>query len=121
MEAEGRMQLEDYFDFTDYEKDGEIRIEGHRIYMHNFLVEYLKNGVTTLEALRERYPSLRIDEILACQLYYHTHQAEMDQMLESYLEYCQRHREEYERVNADKLADVRRRMLEYRARTQATP
>jgi uncharacterized protein (DUF433 family) len=106
------MQLEDYFDFTDYETYGEIRIEGHRIYVHNFLVEYLKNGVTSLAALQERYPSLRIDEILACLLYYHTHQAEMDQMLANYLEYCRKSREEWERANPEKVARMRQYVLD---------
>ena len=39
------MQLEDYFDFTDYEQHGEIRIQGHRIWMHNVLEEYLRHGL----------------------------------------------------------------------------
>jgi uncharacterized protein (DUF433 family) len=108
------MQVEDYFDFTDYEQHGEIRIQGHRIWMHDVLVEYLRYGLTTPQQLLVRFPSLDMPIVLACLLYYHTHQPAMDKMLEDYLEYCKRSREEYERLNATKIADLRRRMIEFR-------
>jgi uncharacterized protein (DUF433 family) len=101
------MQLEDYFDFTDYEKHGEIRIQGHRIWMHDVLFEYLRNGLTTPQQLLDRFPSLDVPTVLACLLYYHTHQAAMDKMLDDYLEYCRKSREEWERKNPEKAARMR--------------
>jgi uncharacterized protein (DUF433 family) len=114
------MQLEDYFDFTDYEKHGEIRIREHRIWLHDVLVEYLKHGLTTPQQLHDRFPTLGMDEVLACLLYYHANQPAMDRMVENYLDYCKRHREEWERANADKIADLRRRMQEFAASQKAT-
>jgi len=87
------MQLEDYFDFSDYEKYGEIRIQGHRIWMQNVLFEYLRHGLTTPQQLLERFPSLTMDKVLACLLYYHTHEAAMVKMLDDLEEWSRQQRE----------------------------
>jgi uncharacterized protein (DUF433 family) len=108
------MQLEDFFDFTDYEAHGEIQIAGQRIWMHDVLNEYVRGGLTTPQQLLDRFPSLDMSKILACLLYYHTHQKAMDRMLVEYEEYCRRSRDEYERTNAERLADLRRRMESFR-------
>lgn len=110
------MQLEDYFDFTDYEKHGEIRIQGHRIWMHDFLMEYLQNGTTTPLALRERFDTLSMEEILACMLYYHANEQAMDRMLDNYIEYCRKSREEYERKNPEKVERMRKWVTEAMAK-----
>ncbi len=115
------MQLEDFFDFTDYEQHGEIRIQGNRIWMHDVLYEYLRNGLTTPQQLLERFPSLDMPKVLACLLYYHTHQEAMDKMLTDFLEYCRNAREEYETKNADKIADLRRRMMAFRDAHRVSP
>jgi uncharacterized protein (DUF433 family) len=109
------MQVEDYFDFTDYEKYGEIRIEGHRVYMHNVLFEYLKNGRTTPQAILERFESLEMPEVLACLLYYHTHQAEMDKMLADHLAWSRQVREQ-QRLDHPELHE---RMARARAEREA--
>lgn len=105
------MRLEDYFDFTDYEKYGEIRVQGHRIWLHDVLVEYLKKGLTAPQQLLERFPTLDMEQILACLLYYHANQLAMDRMVANYLEYCRRSREEWERANPDKAARMREWVL----------
>ena len=65
--------LEDYFDFSDPE---EIRIQGHRVYLHHVLFEYV-DGLTC-EQLVERFSTLAKDKVLACLLYYHRNQTELD-------------------------------------------
>jgi len=87
------MQLEDYFDFSDYEKYGEIRIQGHRIWMADVLAQYLRAGLTTPQQLQERFPSLTMDKILACLLYYHTHEEAMVKMLDDLEEWGRQQRE----------------------------
>jgi uncharacterized protein (DUF433 family) len=110
------MQLEDYFDFTDYEQHGEIRIQGHRIWMHNVLEEYLRHGLTTPQQLLDRFPSLDMPIVLACLLYYRTHQAAMDKLLEDYLEYCKRSREEYERTHPEQVERMRNWVIQAMAK-----
>jgi len=90
---EEHMQLEDYFDFSDYEKYGEIRIQGHRLLMQDILFAYLRGGHTTPQELLERFPSMTMDEILAVLLYHHTHEAEMVKMLDDVEEWAQQQRE----------------------------
>lgn len=87
------MQLEDYFDFKDYAQYGEIRIEGHRLLMQDVLAQYLRAGLTTPQQLLERFPSLTMDEVLACLLYYHTHEAAMVKMLDDLEEWARQQRE----------------------------
>jgi uncharacterized protein (DUF433 family) len=95
------MQIEDFFDFTDYEKHGEIRIQGHRIWMHNILFEYLRNGLTTPQQLLERFPSLDMPKVLACLLYYHTHEEAMGKMLADLLEWGRHMREKQRREHPE--------------------
>jgi uncharacterized protein (DUF433 family) len=95
------MQLEDFFDFTDYEEHGEIRIQGNRIWMHNVLYEYLRNGLTTPQQLLDRFPSLDMPKVLACLLYYHTHQETMDKMLADLLEWGRQMREKQRREHPE--------------------
>jgi uncharacterized protein (DUF433 family) len=95
------MQIEDYFDFTDYEKHGEIRVQGHRIWMHNILFEYLRNGLKTPQQLLERFPSLDMPKVLACLLYYHTHEEEMDRMLANLIQWGREMREKQRREHPE--------------------
>ena len=87
------MQLEDYFDFTNYAEFDEIRIEGHRIWLHDVFTEYLHNGRKTPEQLLERFPSLDMPKVLACLLYYHTHREAMDKMVADLIEWGRQMRE----------------------------
>lgn len=69
--------LEDYFDFSEPE---EIRVQGHRVWLHHVLKAYLQYDMT-LEQLCERFDTLNREKILACLLYYHCNQTEMDKYL----------------------------------------
>ena len=80
------MVLEDYFDFTDYAEFGEIRIQGHRIWMHDILVEHLDNGLDARQLL-ERFHTLNMEKIYACLLYFETNREAMMTMLDGYKTY----------------------------------
>ena len=100
------MLLEDYFDFSD---PREIRIQDHRIWLHDVLFEYIFREKTPKELL-ERFPSLTLEKIHACLLYYHHNKEAMDRHVADWLEYCRTSREEFQRTHADWLTDIRRRM-----------
>jgi uncharacterized protein (DUF433 family) len=92
--------LEDYFDFSEPE---EIRIQGHRVYLHHVLFDYVDGA--TFETLCEDFHTLSKDKILACLLYYHRNQEAMDKYLAD--------------VEADSQAERKRRQQEqgeFRAR-----
>src|SRR5258707_15205947 len=107
--------LEDYFDFSD---SREIRIQGHRVWMHDVLVEYVIRRLT-LEELVLRFGTLTRDEILACLLYYHRDQAAMDLHLSEHLASWRQDQSEFERQHAAWLSDLRRRMTEHRDKLAA--
>jgi len=79
------MQLEDYFEFNEF---GEIRIQGHRIYVHDIVTAYWA-GAKSAEQLLEWYPSLDESKIYASLLYYHLHREHVDR----YLQDLKAHRE----------------------------
>ena len=83
------MNIEDYFDFSD---PTEIRIQGHRIWMHDVLREYIHRE-RTVEELAERFPTLKRDELLAALLYYHRNKDALDEHLADFLDDCRRARE----------------------------
>ena len=95
------MQLEDYFDFTDYERFDEIRIQGHRIWMHDVVFEYVHGGRHTPEQLLERFPTLDMPKVLACLLYYHTHREAMDKMVADLTEWGRQMREKQRREHPE--------------------
>ncbi len=82
------MVLEDYFDFKDYAEFGEIRIEGHRIWMHNILGLYLDDGLDARQ-IYEWYPTLTPEKIDACLRYYDANRDAMDKMMIDYREFCE--------------------------------
>jgi uncharacterized protein (DUF433 family) len=96
--------LEDYFDFSEPE---EIRVQGHRVWLHHVLFDYLRG--TTFEKLCEHFHTLSKDQILACLLYYHCNQQAMDEYLADLDELFRRQREESERKHGDWLGELRRR------------
>jgi uncharacterized protein (DUF433 family) len=112
MDVETVMRLEDYFDFSDFEHHGEVRVQGHRIWLHDVLFEYVGNGLSTPQQLLERFPTLAMDEVLACLLYYHANREMMDSMLANYLEYRERSRQDWERSNPEKVARMRSWVLD---------
>jgi uncharacterized protein (DUF433 family) len=95
------MQLEEFFDFTNYEQYGEIRIEGHRIYLHDLLSAYLDQQLRTPQQLLERFPSLDMPKVLACLLFYHTHQEAMDKMMADWIEWGRQMREKQRREHPE--------------------
>ncbi len=84
------MQLEDYFDFN---SPDEIKLKGHRIWLEDVLLEYIHREMTP-EQLGQRFPTLTLEEIHACILYYLRNKDRIDKYLEDYLEYSQRMWEE---------------------------
>ena len=102
--------LEDYFDFSD---PGEIRIQGHRVYLHHVLFDYV-DGMT-FEKLCEDYDTLSKDEILACLLYYHRNQEAMNKYLADLRAFFDRQREELRKRQVGLGDELRRR----RAATEA--
>lgn len=100
--------LESYFDFS---QPGEIRIQGHRIWMHDILCEYIHRE-QTVEELAERFPSLKRDELLAALLYYHQNKDAMDKHLAGYLAYCRRSREAQRQSKDPFFVKLRRRVAE---------
>jgi uncharacterized protein (DUF433 family) len=89
--------LEDFFDFSEPE---EIRIQGHRVWLHHVLKEYLLRE-RTFEELCERFDTLSTEEILACLLYYHRNKEKMDQYLARLEEQFRAQREESDRNNKE--------------------
>ncbi|MDW8327931.1 MAG: DUF433 domain-containing protein [Anaerolineales bacterium] len=84
------MQLEEYLDFL---APNDIRIKGHRIGLELILYEYIYNELTPAQ-LRERFPTLTLEQIYAVLAYYHHHQPQLDQYLADWLEFGRRAREE---------------------------
>ena len=66
-------------------------IEGTRIPVR-LIVGFLKDGIMTVEEIREAYPFLSLAQIYDALSYYHDHQAEIDEELrQSTLEYVLEH------------------------------
>ena len=67
------MQLEDYFEFEKHEsKFGpveRIRVKGHRISIEH-VIEAHEKGASPREIVRDHYPSLSMEEVLATLTYY---------------------------------------------------
>jgi uncharacterized protein (DUF433 family) len=95
---------EDYLDFSEPE---EIKIRGHRVWLHHVLKPYLEGS--TFEQLCEQFDTLSKEKILACLLYYHHNQPAMDQYLEGLWETFRRQREESFKKHGDWLGELRRR------------
>ena len=68
-----------------------------------------------------RFPTLTLEKIHACLLYYHANQARLDQYLADYLEYTRTNRVSSERENHEQLADLRQRMDAYRDQIRLVP
>src|SRR5262245_25040193 len=71
------MRLEDYFDFHSPES---IRIKGTRIGIEHVLDEYLQRCLSP-EAIRERFPSLSLEQVYATILYYLHNRRTVDQYM----------------------------------------
>lgn len=98
--------LEDYFDFSEPE---EIRIQGHRVWLHHVLFDYLRGA--TFEKLCADFHTLSKDKVLACLLYYHCNQEAMDKYLAGLKALFQQQREERQKNQADWRADLHQRRI----------
>lgn len=107
--------LDDYLDFNDL--DG-IRLNGHRIWLHDLLYEVVFN-YRTVEELTVRFPSLRLDEIYACLLYYETHRQACLQQLAEHLEGSRRNFESHAAESRETMEQLRRRKFEQLASSGA--
>ena len=75
------MQLEDYFEFEKFQtKFGEverIRIKGHRIAIEH-VIEVFNAGMPAETIARERFPTLKLEEVFATLVYYLANKDQVD-------------------------------------------
>lgn len=102
--------LEDYFDFSEPE---EICIQGHRVWLHHVLFEYLDGK--TVEELGERFETLSMEQILAALLYYHRNRATMDRQLAELREHFDQEEAAERQSQAGLRDDLVRRLATNRA------
>ncbi len=108
------MQLEDYFEFEPLET---IRIKGHRIWLHDVIQEYLFREMTPNE-LAQRFPTLNLEQIYACLLYYHQNKEKVDNYI-AILAEQQRQAYERQKVECADLIDRMQKLKDERTRAQA--
>ncbi|HEX8684749.1 MAG TPA: DUF433 domain-containing protein [Ardenticatenaceae bacterium] len=87
------MNVEEYFDFL---ATDDIRLKGTRIGIESILYEYIHRSQTP-EAIVERFPSLKLEQVYATILYYLRCREQLDTYVADWLEYGRRAREEQER------------------------
>lgn len=85
--TEGEMQLEDYFDFLGAE---DIRIRGTRVGIESVLLAYLRGA--SPEEIRERFPSVTLEQVRATIDYYLANKQQVQAYLDDYVAYCDRAR-----------------------------
>jgi uncharacterized protein (DUF433 family) len=88
------MQLENYFEFI---APNDIRLKGHRIGIETILYEYLFKAKTP-EEIRATYHTLKLEEVYATILYYLENKKNLDQYMESWLDWGHQQREK-QRLN----------------------
>ncbi len=84
------MQLEDYFDFL---APDDIRLKGSRIGIESVLYEYVYREQTP-NTIKNRFPSLTLEQIYATILYYLHNQTEVDAYLVDWLAWSKQVRED---------------------------
>jgi uncharacterized protein (DUF433 family) len=107
--VEGTMQLEEYFDFLSPE---DIRIRGTRVGIESVLLAYLRGA--SPEEIRERFPSVTLEQIRATIDYYLANKQQVQAYLDDYVAYCDRAR----RVFHDNPPPHVRRLLASRERAR---
>ncbi len=78
------LQLKDYFEFLSSE---DIRLKGTRIGIETILYPYIYRQQTA-EQIAQNYPALTLEQVYATILYYLHNQAEVNQYLSIWLDYC---------------------------------
>lgn len=112
------MQIEEYFDFL---SSDDIRIKGHRIGIESILYEYIHNSLAP-EAIRERFPTLGLDQIYATILYYLQNKSRVDQYLADWLEHGERMRSQQAQKSlpiVNKLHKLKKERPQRRKRAEA--
>jgi uncharacterized protein (DUF433 family) len=109
-------ELEEYLDFAD---PGEIRIQGHRVWLEHVVYEHVHNGLAPDELIA-RFPSLTPDEIYAVLLYYYRNQASVDLYVANWISWGEQMRAEQERNPTTDMLTLRYAWAERKARQQAT-
>lgn len=97
------MQLEEYFDFL---APDDIRLKGTRIGIESVLYEYLHRSQPA-EAIKERFPTLSLEQIHATILYYLHNREKVDAYIADWLEYGRQQREEQNRNPPPVIARLR--------------
>ncbi len=110
------MQLEDYFNFL---APDDIRLKGSRIGIESVLLQYIHREKTPEEIVR-RFPTLSLEQVYACILYYLHNKEAMDAYITDYIEWGRRMREEQERNPSPAVLRLRelRRQQEEQQRLQ---
>jgi uncharacterized protein (DUF433 family) len=107
------MQLEDYFEFEPLET---IKLKGHRIWLHDVVQEYVFREMTPNELL-QRFPTLDLEQIFACLLYYHRNKEAVDRYIASLME-NQRQAHALQSAQFADLIERMRKLKEERSRVQ---
>jgi uncharacterized protein (DUF433 family) len=74
--------LRDLPDFLTREKDGEIRLTGHRIGLYS-VVDRCRQG-RSAEQIQAEFPSLRLSQVYRVLAFYLDNQAEVDALVDAY-------------------------------------
>jgi uncharacterized protein (DUF433 family) len=102
------MNVDDYLDNQD--PDG-TRLKGHRIWLNDLLYEVVFN-YRTVEELAGRFPTLRMDEIYACLLYFETHREACLKNLTEHVDWSRSNVETHAQESREVMARLRQRKLQ---------
>jgi uncharacterized protein (DUF433 family) len=114
------MQLEDYFNFL---APDDIRLKGSRIGIESVLLEFIHREKTPDEIV-QRFPTLSLEQVYACILYYLHNKEAMDAYITDYIEWGRRMREEQQRNPPPavvRLQELRKQQEQQRLQEQQSP
>ena len=75
-------------DFLEFQAHDEIKLKGHRIWLHHVVQMYL-SGMTDVKQLRDWYPDPDESAVLACLLYYSLHRKQVDRYISDLKEHAE--------------------------------
>jgi uncharacterized protein (DUF433 family) len=100
------MDFGEYIDLGD--PDGP-KLVGHRIWLYNVLFEHLFNG-RRADQIVECFPTLSMEKVYACLLYFERNKAACRAMVDQELERRERNRAADAAANPGKAAELRARL-----------
>ena len=100
------MDFSQYIDLND--EDGP-KLVGHRIWLFNVLYEHLYNR-RRADQIVECYPTLDMEKVYACLLYYERNKDACRRMVEVELERQERVRREHRAANPEQYESLRKRL-----------